>query len=423
MSPLQITLIILLCTIIAFVSGKIPFSIISVGIILALIFTGVMTPAEAMSGFINTNVVMFVAMFVIGAGLTKTSLLDRAQSVVVRYKDNLPVLIFFSSLVAGFLGCVTSATATAAIMIPLLVGISAEIGVSRSKLLYPTMAVSNIATAMTFLGQGASNMTWSVIMVKAGAEHPFQIWDFTIARIPVLIIAILYMVFIGYKLMPDIDNSKFHDTVNSTETGCRLTPAKEKIAFVIIGLTIAGMLFEKMIGIDMYLTASVGAVLLVLTGVLSEQEALSSIHQPTVFLFAGVLALSDAIRLTGAGDVVADWMIRLLGNTTNPYIIMTVFYVIPFLLTQVMSNLATYTIFIPLVASACVKIGLDPRAAVMGVLMASCVSIMTPMAAPCQIMIMEPGGYKLKDYLKCGTPLAIIIAIVSIFMLPMMFPF
>ena len=51
------------------------------------------------------------------------------------------------------------------------------------------------------------------------------------------------------------------------------------------------------------------------------------------------------------------------------------------------------------------------------------VSIMTPMAAPCQIMIMEPGGYKLKDYLKCGTPLAIIIAIVSIFMLPMMFPF
>lgn len=67
MTPLQITLIILLCTIIAFLSGKIPFSIISAGIILALILTGVMKPAEALSGFINTNVVMFVAMFVIGA--------------------------------------------------------------------------------------------------------------------------------------------------------------------------------------------------------------------------------------------------------------------------------------------------------------------------------------------------------------------
>lgn len=236
MSPLEITLIILLCTIIAFISGRIPFSIISSGIILALIFTGVMQPAEALSGFINTNVVMFVAMFVIGAGLTKTSLLDRAQSVVVRYKDNLPVLIFFSSMVAGFLGCVTSATATAAIMIPLLVGISAEIGVSRSKLLYPTMAVANIATAMTFLGQGASNMTWSEVMVKAGGPHPFGVWDFTIARIPILIVAIAYMVFIGYRMMPDIDNSKFHDTLQQQDVGSKLSPVKEGLALVVIAL-------------------------------------------------------------------------------------------------------------------------------------------------------------------------------------------
>ena len=84
MTPLEITLLILLATILAFVSGKIPFAVISSGIILALILTGVMTPAEAFGGFINTNVVMFVAMFVIGAGLTKTVLIDKAQSLVVR---------------------------------------------------------------------------------------------------------------------------------------------------------------------------------------------------------------------------------------------------------------------------------------------------------------------------------------------------
>ena len=64
MTPLQITLLILLVTIIAFATGKIPFSVISSGIILALIITKVRTPAEAFSGFINTNVIMFVAMFV-----------------------------------------------------------------------------------------------------------------------------------------------------------------------------------------------------------------------------------------------------------------------------------------------------------------------------------------------------------------------
>ena len=197
---------------------------------------------------------------------------------------------------------------------------------------------------------------------------------------------------------------------------------KEKIAMVIILGSIGLMLLENVIGVDMYLIACIGAVLLVLTGVLSEKEALESIHMPTIFLFAGVLALSDAIKVTGAGEVVADLMIKIIGNNTNTYVIMAVFFMIPFILTQVMSNLATLTIFIPLVTSACIKIGVDPRAAVVGVLTASCISIMTPMAAPCQIKIIEPGGYKLKDYLKCGTPLAIILAIMTIFLMPLMFP-
>ena len=222
MNPLEITLLILLVTILAFVSGKVPFSVISTGIILALILTGIKTPAEAFGGFINTNVVMFVAMFVIGAGLTKTPLIDKAQSLVIRYKDNMWMLIFLSCVAGAFLGAITSATATAA---------------------------------------------------------------------------------------------------------------------------------------------------------------------------------------------------------TNPYIIMLVFFLVPFILTQVMSNLVTLTIFIPLVTSACIRMGVDPRAAVVGVITASCVSIMTPMAAPCQIMIIEPGGYTLKDYLKCGTPLALILIVVSVFFLPTLYPF
>ena len=415
MTPLEITLLILLATILAFVSGKIPFAVISSGIILALILTGVMTPAEAFGGFINTNVVMFVAMFVIGAGLTKTVLIDKAQSLVVRYKDNQRILIFLSCAAAAFLGAITSATATAAIMIPLLVGIANDIGTSRSKLLYPAMACANIATQMTFMGQGASNMAWNDVMMKAGAPNPLHVWDFTVARIPMLATAILYMTFVGYKLMPDIPNGKFSDGA-SGQTG------RQKLVMIIILATIALMLLENAIGIKMYLTACLGAVLLVLTGVLSEKEALASIHQPTIFLFAGVLALSDAIQKTGAGDVVADWMIKILGGTTNTYLIMAVFFLVPFVLTQVMSNLATLTIFIPLVTSACLKMGLDPRAAVVGVITASCISIMTPMAAPCQIMIIEPGGYKLKDYLKCGTPLAALLCMMSILVLPMMFP-
>lgn len=242
MSPLEITLVILLVTIIAFVSGKVPFSVISTGIILALILTGIKTPAEAFGGFINTNVVMFVAMFVIGAGLTKTPLIDKAQSLVIRYKDNMRMLIFLSCVAGAFLGAITSATATAAIMIPLLVGIANDIGVSRSKLLYPSMACANIATQMTFLGQGASNMAWNDVMMQAGAPTPLHIWDFTIARIPMLTIAILYMTFVGYKLMPDIPNEQFSDAAHTASESEKLSPFKRKLAVLIVLVSIAMML-------------------------------------------------------------------------------------------------------------------------------------------------------------------------------------
>ena len=110
MTPLEITLLILVLTIVAFITGKIPFSVISAGIMLSLIMTGVMEPAEAFSGFINTNVVMFVAMFVIGAGLTKTSLIDKAEQLVVRYKDNPKMLIFLACIASSLLASITSAT-------------------------------------------------------------------------------------------------------------------------------------------------------------------------------------------------------------------------------------------------------------------------------------------------------------------------
>ena len=76
---------------------------------------------------------------------------------------------------------------------------------------------------------------------------------------------------------------------------------------------------------------------------------------------------------------------------------------------------------------------LNPRAAVVGVFTAqqlvenrfiiNGISLKTPMAAPCQIMIIESGDYTFKDYLKCGTPLALILAVITIFLMPMMFPF
>ena len=424
MDQLTIVLIILALTIIAFMSGKLPYTVISMGIIIALIMTGIMTIDEAFSGLTNSTVIMFAAMFVIGAGIVKSGLLDSTKNIVMRYQNRPKIVLLVLMLVATVLSILTSAVGTMAILLPLIINIANNLNISRSKFIYPVAMIANIATACTFLGQGAANMNWSDVMVNMGGPVPFGIWDFTIARIPVIVTTIIYGVFVSQYLLPDIPNSQFDTGKPVVEKTKTIDVKKQRIAQIICSFTIIGMIVLDYFSlVPMYIVACIGAVLLILFGVLSEMEAISSIHGPTMFLFIGVLPLSDALKMTGAADVVASLMRTLLGNTTNPYIIMAVLFVVPLILTQVMSNIAAVAVFVPLVCSVAVSIGIDPRAGVMAVLIASCTSILTPMAAAAQAMILAPGGYSMKDYLKCGFPLVLINTVVCIVVLPILFPF
>lgn len=425
MTPLVATLIILFIAIVAFMSEKVSFIVISPFIVISLILTRVLKPAEALSGFSNNNVIMFVAMFVVGGALVKTSLLDRLQSVVVKYKNNPRMLVFISCTVGAIIALITSQTAAAAILLPVLVGIANEIGFSRSRLLYPAIVASGGGVALTFLGQGAANMTWNDVMMKAGGKIPFGVWDFFIGRFPILIVTIIYFVTIGYKLLPDIPNEQFDDyklSKQNTKTSLALSPVKEKIALVVCSLTIILMFLADFIHVDLYIIATIGAILLILTGVLSDKDAINSIHWPTVFLFAGVLPLSTALTNSGAAKVVGDWMVRMLGNTTNPYVIIFFFIMVPLILTQFMSDLGTIAVFIPLACAVAVKIGIDPRAAVMATYISATINTLTPMANPAQSMIVGPGGYKGKDYIKCGVPITILLVVVAVIYLPIVFP-
>ena len=424
MNPLVATVVILILTIAALLSDKLSFIVISPFIIISLLLTGVLPPGEAFSGFSNTNVVMFVAMFVVGGALVKTSLLDRIQKVVHKFKDKPKTLVFISMLVTATISLITSQTAAIVIMIPVMVGIANEMGISRSKFLYAATAAAGTSVGLTFLGQGASNMTWSSIMMEAGGKIPFTQWDFLIGRWPFVVITFIYMLTIGYRLLPDHPNEQFDDyqQAQTAKTSLTLSPAKEKLALIICSVTIIAMFLADFIGIQIFVIACIGVTLLIAIGILSDKEAVSAVHWPTVFLFAGVLPLSTALQKSGAGDVVADFMIGVLGNTTNPYVIVMFFILVPLILTQFMSDLATVAIFIPLASSVAVRIGIDPRAAVMATFVAGCINLLTPMANPAQSMIVGPGGYKFKDYLKCGTPLTIILVIVAVIYLPMVFP-
>ena len=125
---------------------------------------------------------------------------------------------------------------------------------------------------------------------------------------------------------------------------------------------------------------------------------------------------------TGAAQTIADAVVSIAGGH-GPLVLMAVLWIAVWLLTQVMSNTATCALFCPVGWSIAHTIGVDPRAVVIGVLVASSVAVCTPLAIPANSMILEPGNLRFKDFFKPGIAFSVVAFAVSMVLLPLLYPF
>lgn len=157
---------------------------------------------------------------------------------------------------------------------------------------------------------------------------------------------------------------------------------------------------------------------LVLTHVLSVEQAYRAINWTTVILVAAMMPLSTAMMQTGAAQLMAEALVSTVGNG-GPYALLAGLFVLTAILGQLISNTATALIVIPVSIAAATEMGVSPRPVLMSVAVAAAAAFLTPIATPTNLMVMEPGGYKFGDYWKLGLPLLIWFFLVSTLYVPM----
>ena len=240
--------------------------------------------------------------------------------------------------------------------------------------------------------------------------------------IPMLIVGILYFIFIGYKFLPD-GKGVAVAAVDEQKDFSDVPKWKQTVSLIVLILVILAMIFEKQIGVSIEISACIGAIILVLFGVLSEKEALASIDLKVVFLFGGSLTLAKALDTTGAGELIADKIVGLLGADPNPIVLLLVIFIVTCALTNFMSNTATTALMIPIAVSLANNLGADPRAVVIATVIAGSCAYATPIGMPANTMVVTAGGYTFKDYAKAGVPLILVATVVSMILLPILYPF
>ncbi len=419
MSPAVITLLFLLFAIVMFVWEKIPLAVTAMIVCIGLIVTNVLAPREAFVGFINSNVILFVAMFIVGGALFETGMANKIGGVVTKFAKTERQLIVAVMVITGFMSGVLSNTGTAAVLIPVVIGIAAKSGFSRSRLLMPLVFAAAMGGNLTLIG-APGNMIAQSALENIGLKFGF--FEYAYVGLPILVVGIVYFAFFGYRLLPNT-HPKNDGAFQEGKDYSHVPQWKQTLSLVILAATILGMIFEDTIGIKLYVTGCIGALALIVTGVISEKQAYRAIDMQTIFLFGGTLALAAALEKTGAGKMIADTAIGFLGENASPFALLVVVFLISAVLTNFMSNTATTALLVPISLSIATGMNADPRAVLMATVIGGSCAYATPIGMPANTMVLSPGGYRFMDYVKAGLPLIIVSTIVSLILLPILFPF
>ena len=195
-------------------------------------------------------------------------------------------------------------------------------------------------------------------------------------------------------------------------------------------LSIFTILFAVIMAIFEIIPIVVGVILgviaLLLARVITPNEAYSSIHWQVIIVIAAFLPMGIAMQKTGLDEIIGN----SIGNIVNlfpvdliPYFLLAVIYLITMVLTEIASNVATAIIMTPIALTLATQFGFDPKPFIFAVCYAASASFITPIGYQTNLMVFGPGGYRYSDYIKVGLPLGIILWIISVMVIPIIWPF
>jgi di/tricarboxylate transporter len=199
-------------------------------------------------------------------------------------------------------------------------------------------------------------------------------------------------------------------------------PLRTKKAPLAIAIMVAVLLSVFLGWLPIAIAAVMGGAIMVLSGVLTMDEAHRNIEWPAVFLIAGMLPLGIAMQNSGAAQYLADGMMGIVGDL-GPLAVLAGLFIMSVLASQVMPNAAVVVLMAPIALAAAVESDASPYAFLMGVAIAASASFMSPVSHPANILVMGPGGYRFSDYIRVGLPLTLVVLVVVLIVLPIVWPF
>ncbi|UHR03222.1 SLC13 family permease [Peptoniphilus sp. GNH] len=421
MNTSTIAIIILFFTIVSFVWGKIPLAITALSSAILMGIFKVIPFKVAFSGFSNDVTLMVIGSMIIGEAVFETGAADKiGRSIIKIVGYDEKKFIVACILLTAILSALLSNTAVVAMMLPVVAAVSkVSKGKIKKKNLYMAIGfAANVGGGMTLVGS-TPNVVGQGMLIESGIEG-MKFFDLTLGSIPRLIFMVIFYITIGVRLQNKIFNFEEIERridSNNENTNKSTTNIKMILSVVIMILMIVGFISEIW---TVGTVAMVAGIFCIVTGCISLKAVFERIDWNTIWILAGSFGFAAGLSESGAGELIANRIISMLGADVSLYKLLIIFTIISVILSNIMSSTASSAMICPIAISMCQVLNLPAKPVIMAIVWGLNLAFLTPVATPPVTMTLQ-AGYRFLDYTKIGSILMIGSLIITILIYPLVF--
>lgn len=429
-APQIIALAVLGVVVAALIHGKLRSDIVALAGAGVLLATGTVRPVEVQGAFASPAIIALAALFVIAYAMELSGLLG----LMIRKATDLCARLGAAGLwivigLAGGASAFLNNTPIVVLAAPVVRDVAESMKLSPKRFLIPLSYISILGGACTLIGTSTNLLVND--MARNGGQPAFGMFEITPVGLILASIGGLYLFLFGGRLLSGAPSDA------PTEPGLRgeqNAPGDDPNLFPMnrplqLGKALTSLLVfiavvaAAALGIAPIAAAAFsGAVLLVLLGTITAEEAYRGLRPEVLFLIAGMVVVGLSLEVTGLAAVATDGLVGLV-RALGPLAALALIYGATLLLTEVLSNAAVAVLLTPVAVALAESLGVSPRPFLVAVMMAASAAFATPFGYQTNVLVYQLGGYSYMDFVKIGVPLNLLTWLAGVLVIPLFFPF
>ena len=433
MTPGQIIALVVLAAVVAgLIHGKLRSDVVALAGAAALLGTRTVRPVEVQAAFASPAILALASLFVIAYAMELSGLLGLVIRGATRLCARLGAMgLWLVIVLCGLASAFLNNTPIVVLGAPVVRDVARSMNLSPKRFLIPLSYATILGGACTLIGTSTNLLVND--MARNAGQPTFSLFEVTPVALIIAAVGGVYMVVFGPRLLSAAPSSTVQEA--PAPPGGINPPAGEDPALYPVDAAFDPLRAGAALGVFVVVVtvaalgllpiaaaAFAGAVLLVVTGMISVDDAYKGLRPEILLLIAGMVVVGLSMEVTGLAALATDGLVGWL-QQLGPLYALALIYGATLLLTEILSNAAVAVLLTPIAVALAESLGVSPRPFLVAVMMAASAAFATPFGYQTNVLVYQMGGYRYLDFVRIGAPLNLITWAVGLVVIPIFFPF